>query len=46
VKLTEGEQAYVYAKGTDNLEAYLKSLRINLKSPRGKLQNCKFKFLT
>ena len=25
VKLTEGEQAYVYAKGTDNLEAYLKA---------------------
>ena len=27
VKLTEGEQAYVYAKGTDNLEAYLKAIK-------------------
>jgi TolB-like protein/class 3 adenylate cyclase/Tfp pilus assembly protein PilF len=29
VKLTEGEQAYVYAKGTDNLEAYLKAMKAN-----------------
>ena len=28
VKLTEGEQARVYAKGTDNLEAYLKVLQL------------------
>jgi adenylate cyclase len=27
VKLTEGEQAGVYAKGTDNLEAYLKVMK-------------------
>jgi adenylate cyclase len=27
VKLTEGEQASVYAKGTDNLEAYLKVMK-------------------
>jgi adenylate cyclase len=27
VKLTEGEQAVVYAKGTDNLEAYLKVMK-------------------
>jgi adenylate cyclase len=27
VKLTEGEQAAVYAKGTDNLEAYLKAMK-------------------
>jgi adenylate cyclase len=27
VKLTEGEQAEVYAKGTDNLEAYLKVMK-------------------
>ena len=27
VKLTEGEQAGVYAKGTDNLEAYLKAMK-------------------
>jgi len=29
VKLTEGEQAYVYAKGTDNLDAYLKAMKAN-----------------
>jgi adenylate cyclase len=29
VKLTEGEQARVYAKGTDNLEAYLKVMEAN-----------------
>jgi adenylate cyclase len=29
VKLTEGEQAYVYAKGTDNLEAYLNAMKAN-----------------
>jgi TolB-like protein/class 3 adenylate cyclase/Flp pilus assembly protein TadD len=29
VKLTEGEQAVVYAKGTDNLEAYLKAMKAN-----------------
>jgi adenylate cyclase len=29
VKLTEGEQARVYAKGTDNLEAYLKIMEAN-----------------
>jgi len=29
VKLTEGEQASVYAKGTDNLEAYLKVMKAN-----------------
>jgi len=29
VKLTEGEQAGVYAKGTDNLEAYLKAMKAN-----------------
>jgi adenylate cyclase len=29
VELTEGEQAYVYAKGTDNLEAYLKATKAN-----------------
>jgi tetratricopeptide (TPR) repeat protein len=28
VKLTEGEQARIYAKGTDNLEAYLKVLHL------------------
>jgi len=27
VKLTEGEQAVVYAKGTENLEAYLKAMK-------------------
>ena len=27
VELTEGEQAKVYAKGTDNLEAYLKAMK-------------------
>jgi adenylate cyclase len=27
VKLTEGEQAVVYAKGTENLEAYLKTMK-------------------
>jgi TolB-like protein/Tfp pilus assembly protein PilF len=29
VKLTEGEQARVYGKGTDNLEAYLKAMEAN-----------------
>ena len=29
VKLTEGEQASVYAKGTDNLEAYLNAMKAN-----------------
>jgi adenylate cyclase len=29
VKLTEGEQARVYAKGTDNLDAYLKIMEAN-----------------
>jgi adenylate cyclase len=29
VKLTEGEQARVYGKGTDNLEAYLKIMEAN-----------------
>ena len=29
VELTEGEQAYVYAKGTDNLEAYLNAMKAN-----------------
>ncbi len=29
VKLTEGEQARVYGKGTDNLEAYLKVMEAN-----------------
>jgi len=29
VKLTEGEQARVYTKGTDNLEAYLKIMEAN-----------------
>jgi len=29
VKLTEGEQAQAFAKGTNNLEAYLKSLEAN-----------------
>jgi adenylate cyclase len=29
VKLTEGEQARVYSKGTDNLEAYLKVMEAN-----------------
>jgi adenylate cyclase len=29
VKLTEGEQAGVYARGTDNLEAYLKVMEAN-----------------
>jgi TolB-like protein/Tfp pilus assembly protein PilF len=29
VKLTEGEQARVYSKGTDNLEAYLKIMEAN-----------------
>jgi adenylate cyclase len=29
VKLTEGEQAVVYAKGTNNLEAYLKAMEAN-----------------
>jgi adenylate cyclase len=29
VKLTEGEQARAYARGTDNLEAYLKCLQAN-----------------
>ena len=29
VKLTEGEQAGVYARGTDNLEAYLKAMKAN-----------------
>ena len=29
VKLTEGEQAHVYGKGTDNLEAYLKVMEAN-----------------
>lgn len=29
VNLTEGEQASVYAKGTDNLEAYLKAMKAN-----------------
>jgi TolB-like protein/Tfp pilus assembly protein PilF len=29
VKLTEGEQALIYAKGTDNLEAYLKIMEAN-----------------
>jgi adenylate cyclase len=29
VKLTEGEQAGIYARGTDNLEAYLKSMKAN-----------------
>jgi TolB-like protein/Flp pilus assembly protein TadD len=28
VKLTEGEQARIYAKGTDNLEAYLKLMQV------------------
>lgn len=29
VKLTEGEQAHIYGKGTDNLEAYLKVMEAN-----------------
>jgi len=29
VKLTEGEQAIVYGKGTNNLEAYLKIVEAN-----------------
>ncbi len=29
VKLTEGEQARIYGKGTDNLEAYLKAMEAN-----------------
>ncbi len=29
VKLTEGEQAIIYAKGTDNLEAFLKIMEAN-----------------
>ena len=29
VKLTEGEQARIYGKGTDNLEAYLKVMEAN-----------------
>ena len=29
VKLTEGEQAGIYARGTDNLEAYLKAMEAN-----------------
>jgi adenylate cyclase len=29
VKLTEGEQAGIYARGTDNLEAYLKVIKAN-----------------
>ena len=29
IELTEGEQAHVYASGTDNLEAYLKAMEAN-----------------
>jgi len=29
IKLTEGEQAGIYARGTDNLEAYLKAMKAN-----------------
>jgi len=29
VKLTQGEQARIYAKGTDNLEAYLKLMQVS-----------------
>jgi adenylate cyclase len=29
VELTEGEQAGIYARGTDNLEAYLKAMKAN-----------------
>jgi adenylate cyclase len=29
IKLTEGEQAKIYAKGTDNLEAYLRAMKAN-----------------
>jgi len=29
VKLIEGEQASVYARGTDNLEAYLNAMKAN-----------------
>jgi adenylate cyclase len=32
VKLTEGEQARLYARGTNNLEAYLKAMEANLLS--------------
>ena len=29
IKLTEGEQADIYSRGTDNLEAYLKTMKAN-----------------
>ena len=39
VKLTEGEQARAAARGTDNLEAYLKCLQANEYLHRGNIEN-------
>jgi adenylate cyclase len=39
VKLTEGEQARVVAKGTNNLEAYLKCLQANEYIHRGNIES-------
>jgi len=39
VKLTEGEQARAAARGTDNLEAYLKCLQVNEHYNRGNIES-------
>jgi len=39
VKLTEGEQARAAARGTDNLEAYLKCLQVNEYSNRSNIES-------